>query len=471
MVNKKQKVGALNNKFNSTNVVINNSNLQSANYKSSSKTKVQQSRQNKNTPSSILIKVVAVVIMFAIIVYAVYYFFNYGGFPSSNSNNSVTSILATHKPAKIINLANVIINYTNNTKQLNVSYNGSITLISTSTLTGSMSINIPMKIEYEKYYNLSRTMLNLNNVPLLENLSFVEISNKSEQYSCANSSSSFALTGSNGFKCQNITSNKTLSELPININLKEVNFDIIESFNKTSYKGQPCYVINGNGIINIPANLTSKYTLAKNSTLQRLNYSINGCMSTQFGLPLNLSMALSTNTMKILITLAETNFNANTNPTIAKLPGPIENVSSMVNAIQTSSTPITAPASTSPQNIFMLYTSVAPFQQMINITESDFSGLQYNSNFADFEYTYANGTVIPAWIERNDSGKLITWVKLKNGISTNSTTVIYLKIEPGVNLLSNSGTYGIGEAPELSRIYGEYDDGASVFNYYTNFAG
>jgi len=39
------------------------------------------------------------------------------------------------------------------------------------------------------------------------------------------------------------------------------------------------------------------------------------------------------------------------------------------------------------------------------------------------------------------------------------------------NLLSNSGTSGIGEAPQLSSTYGQYDDGASVFNFYDNFAG
>ena len=39
------------------------------------------------------------------------------------------------------------------------------------------------------------------------------------------------------------------------------------------------------------------------------------------------------------------------------------------------------------------------------------------------------------------------------------------------NLLSSSAPSGIGEAPQLSSTYAEYDDGANVFNYYTNFAG
>ncbi|MEM3416325.1 MAG: hypothetical protein QW719_03240, partial [Candidatus Micrarchaeaceae archaeon] len=107
-------------------------------------------------------------------------------------------------------------------------------------------------------------------------------------------------------------------------------------------------------------------------------------------------------------------------------------------------------------------------QQMVNITESAYSNyLVYNNNFANFEYFYSNGTIIPAWIESNSSGKLITWVKIKN-----TTTSFYLGFaSKTTNLLSSSGTSGIGEAPQLSSTYAEYDDGASVFNFYNNFAG
>ncbi len=109
----------------------------------------------------------------------------------------------------------------------------------------------------------------------------------------------------------------------------------------------------------------------------------------------------------------------------------------------------------------------APFQQMVNITESSFSSyLTYNSNFANFEYFYSNGTIIPSWIEANDSGKLITWLKLNKGISASSTAVVYLGFAAANNLLSSSGTTGIGEAPQLSSTYAEYDDGANLFQQY-----
>ena len=115
----------------------------------------------------------------------------------------------------------------------------------------------------------------------------------------------------------------------------------------------------------------------------------------------------------------------------------------------------------------------APFQQMVSINESTYSSyINYNSNFANFEYFYANGTLIPSWIESNSSGKLITWVKIAGGIPASSKLTVYLGFAAKTtNLLSNSGTSGIGEAPQLSSTYAEYDDGASVFNNYWNFAG
>jgi len=112
--------------------------------------------------------------------------------------------------------------------------------------------------------------------------------------------------------------------------------------------------------------------------------------------------------------------------------------------------------------------------------------MTYNSNFANFEYFYANGTIIPAWIESNSSNIITTWAKLSNTIfpntgSSSATNTIYLGFVGANNLLSSSGTSGIGEAPQLScpnpanttncSTYAQYDDGTSVFNNYWNFAG
>jgi hypothetical protein len=89
-----------------------------------------------------------------------------------------------------------------------------------------------------------------------------------------------------------------------------------------------------------------------------------------------------------------------------------------------------------------------------------------NSNLSNMRFVY-NGQFIPAWIESINNGTATIWIKLPVGIPANSSIVL--------NLYSNStlnfdGVYW-GEAPQLSSAYGQYDNGANVFNNYWNFAG
>jgi len=115
----------------------------------------------------------------------------------------------------------------------------------------------------------------------------------------------------------------------------------------------------------------------------------------------------------------------------------------------------------------------SPFQQMIQINEGNYANyVAYNGNIANFEFFTQSGQILPAWIESNNSGTLTVWVKLPNGIPASSSLTIYLGFaSKTTNLLSSSGTSGIGEAPQLSSTYAQYDDGASVFGAYDNFAG
>ncbi len=115
----------------------------------------------------------------------------------------------------------------------------------------------------------------------------------------------------------------------------------------------------------------------------------------------------------------------------------------------------------------------APFQQMIQFSESSYSNyLTYNGNIANFEFFTQSGSIIPAWIESNNSGTITVWLNLANGVPASNSITVYLGFaSQGTNLLSSSGTTGIGEAPQLSSTYAQYDDGASVFNNYWNFAG
>ena len=115
----------------------------------------------------------------------------------------------------------------------------------------------------------------------------------------------------------------------------------------------------------------------------------------------------------------------------------------------------------------------SPFQQEVQIPESDYSNyISYNGVSANFEFFTGSGSIIPAWIESNSSGTLTVWLNLANGIPASNSITLYLGFAPAAtNLLSSSGTTGIGEAPQLSQTYAQYDDGANVFNNYWNFAG
>jgi len=109
-----------------------------------------------------------------------------------------------------------------------------------------------------------------------------------------------------------------------------------------------------------------------------------------------------------------------------------------------------------------------PFQQEIILNESNYKGdIIYNGSFANFEFVYGNGSVIPAWIQQNNSGNLIIWLKLYS-IGALSSVTIYLDI---FSLTTNLLGSGIGESPLLSKVYGKYDNGAKVFNVYYNFSG
>lgn len=60
------------------------------------------------------------------------------------------------------------------------------------------------------------------------------------------------------------------------------------------------------------------------------------------------------------------------------------------------------------------------------------------------------------------------WLKLA-GIKPHSSLTVYMGFASTSSNLFNG--VDVGEAPQLSTVYGLYDDGANVFLYYTNFTG
>lgn len=111
------------------------------------------------------------------------------------------------------------------------------------------------------------------------------------------------------------------------------------------------------------------------------------------------------------------------------------------------------------------------YQQMIVFESSLFREVE-NSNLSNIEFAYTNGTVIPSWIESgasNTAVQTVYWLKLNN-IGAESSIAIRMVFAPlSTNFFNKTGL--TGEAPQLSPSYGQYDNGAQVFDYYVNFAG
>jgi len=130
--------------------------------------------------------------------------------------------------------------------------------------------------------------------------------------------------------------------------------------------------------------------------------------------------------------------------------------------------------SVSPQSIFQInitntQNTATPvsFQQMIQLPISQLGLINpYIRNIGPLRFSY-NGSYIPAWLESISNGMATIWVKLPVSIPANSSITIDMEVDPSLNF---DGNYW-GEAPQLSPTYGQYDNGASVFNFYDNFKG
>ena len=86
-----------------------------------------------------------------------------------------------------------------------------------------------------------------------------------------------------------------------------------------------------------------------------------------------------------------------------------------------------------------------------------------NANRSNFYIASSNNTFFYTWIEAYNTTSLTIWSKIPNG-----TTSVNFEVFPEFeNLLSANGY--LGEAPQLSSVYAEYDNGKTVFPFYEDF--
>ncbi len=113
----------------------------------------------------------------------------------------------------------------------------------------------------------------------------------------------------------------------------------------------------------------------------------------------------------------------------------------------------------------------ANFSEHIVVNSSQFSGFE-NSNLSNILFTVFGGAVVPSWLQSGNSNtdnNTSYWLRINTSIPAHSLMALFMDAAPlGDNILNN---YSIGEAPQLSGVYGQYDDGSHIFNFYDNFAG
>ena len=121
------------------------------------------------------------------------------------------------------------------------------------------------------------------------------------------------------------------------------------------------------------------------------------------------------------------------------------------------------------------------FQQQIPFNPSTY-GSYANANMSNIEFTTGtggSGTVLDAWCESgcsNTATSATVWVNLGSStIGASSSLTIYMNFMSSASPVTNGYT---GYAPQLycasgcqQTSYGQYDNGASVFSFYDNFAG
>lgn len=116
--------------------------------------------------------------------------------------------------------------------------------------------------------------------------------------------------------------------------------------------------------------------------------------------------------------------------------------------------------------------TAAGYDQKIVVDSNKYSSYEAQ-NLMNVIWFDQSGQIIPSWIQSGDtsnSKSTVYWLNMIHPVNADSSLNIYLGFESkNQNLFSKSGNEGV--APTLTPTYAEYDNGKSVFPFYSNFAG
>ena len=102
------------------------------------------------------------------------------------------------------------------------------------------------------------------------------------------------------------------------------------------------------------------------------------------------------------------------------------------------------------------------FDERLAIDSATYKGIE-SGNLSNIFFTYTNGTVVPSWLENNNTNSSTSttyWLKL-GPLAANSPVVVDMVFLPtSINIMN---PYQTGEASQLSPVFGQYNDMSSVF--------
>ena len=102
------------------------------------------------------------------------------------------------------------------------------------------------------------------------------------------------------------------------------------------------------------------------------------------------------------------------------------------------------------------------FDERLVIDSATYKGIE-SGNLSNIFFTYTNGTVVPSWLENNNTNSSTSttyWLKL-GPLAANSPVVVDMVFLPtSINIMN---PYQTGEASQLSPVFGQYNDMSSVF--------
>ena len=100
------------------------------------------------------------------------------------------------------------------------------------------------------------------------------------------------------------------------------------------------------------------------------------------------------------------------------------------------------------------------YQQLISLNPVTY-GISVSGGNVLF-YDQSNGTELYAWLQAINSTSASYWIR-----NYDSSSTIVMQVVSGANYFNATGY--LGEAPQLSPTYAQYDNGKYVFLYYYNF--